>query len=350
MVSDIHPITPEEFTPEFRASLWVRRHIAEYKAEKDGGVAALDSNASYAATFDVAADSADFATYAKLRADRWAQRRTVRRVLRGTRPGKCGFEINKCAGKGVYWDAEHGSRISGLQSCGSVWVCPVCNHKIQAGRFDEVKRLMDFCKEHDYGVVFGTLTVRHKRGDSLKAVTRMAQEVWRKSRSHRRIKDLFSRTHEIGYLRAMEVTYSHANGWHDHFHCYYIFDHKLSKSEAADFSGAYAAEWVETAKRCGYSAPLMKNQRFEVIDLDRVSSIEAAAKYCTLSKTATTPQTSKLGHELTNTQSKVGKVKRHANGRDVLHLTYWDFIRILETEHNVTYRTLSAIRKFDVLV
>ena len=76
-----------------------------------------------------------------------------------------------------------------------------------------------------------------------------------------------------------------------------------------------------------------------------MSSIEAAAKYCTISKTATTPQTSKLGHELTNTQSKVGKVKRHANGRDVLHLTYWDFIRILENEHNVKYRTLSAFQE-----
>lgn len=154
---------------------------------------------------------------------------------------------------------------------------------------------MEHCREHDWGVVFGTLTVRHKRADSLKDVIKMAQEVWRKSRSHRRIKDLFSRTHEVGYVRAMEVTYSHANGWHVHFHCYYVFDHVLGKSEAADFSGAYAAEWVETARRCGYAAPLARNQRFEVVDLSKVSSIQAAAKYCTLSKTATTPQTSKPG-------------------------------------------------------
>lgn len=121
---------------------------------------------------------------------------------------------------------------------------------------------MEHCREHDWGVVFGTLTVRHKRADSLNDVIKMAQEVWRKSRSHRRIKDLFSRTHEVGYVRAMEVTYSHANGWHVHFHCYYVFDHVLGKSEAADFSGAYAAEWVETARRCGYAAPLARNQRF----------------------------------------------------------------------------------------
>lgn len=343
MVSTTHPITPEEFTPEFRAGLWVRRHIAQFK---DGGEAALDSIdsiASYAATsYDSVAGASDFATYAQLRCDRWAQRRTVRRVLRGTRPGKCGWELCKDTGKGFFYDEAHGSRLSGLQSCGSVWVCPVCNHKIQSGRFEDVKALMEHCREHDWGVVFGTLTVRHKRADSLKDVIKMAQEVWRKSRSHRRIKDLFSRTHEVGYVRAMEVTYSHANGWHVHFHCYYVFDHVLGKSEAADFSGAYAAEWVETARRCGYAAPLARNQRFEVVDLSKVSSIQAAAKYCTLSKTATTPQTSKLGHEMTNTQSKIGKFKVHGNGRKVLHLTYWDFIRILEAENNVLYRTLSA--------
>lgn len=72
MVSTTHPITPEEFTPEFRAGLWVRRHIAQFK---DGGEAALDSIASYAATsYDSVAGASDFATYAQLRCDRWAQR------------------------------------------------------------------------------------------------------------------------------------------------------------------------------------------------------------------------------------------------------------------------------------
>lgn len=303
-----------------------------------GGVAALDSNASYAATDST---SVSFATYAELRADRWQQRQIVRQLLRGTRPAKCGRPVSNSAGIGFFWDKEYGSRLSGLQTCGSVWVCPVCNHKIQSSRFDDVKAVMEHCKAHAWGVVFGTLTVRHKRSDSLKDVIRMAQEVWRKSRSHRRIKDLFDRTHEVGYIRAMEITYSHANGWHVHFHCYYVFDHELTRGESADFAGTYAVEWVETAKRAGYSAPLAKNQKFEVIDLHKVSSIQAAAKYCTLSKTAVTPQTSKLGHELTNSQSKIGKIKVHGNGQKVLHLTYWDFIRILSDKSEQSEHTLS---------
>ena len=139
----------------------------------------------------------------------------------------------------------------------------------------------------------------------------------------------------------MEITYSKVNGWHVHFHCYYIFNHELNRSESADFAGTYAAEWVETAQRAGYAAPLAKNQKFEVIDLHKVSSIQAAAKYCTLSKTAVTPQTSKLGHELTNSQSKIGKIKVHGNGQKVLHLTYWDFIRILSDKSEQSEHTLS---------
>lgn len=313
-----------------------------------GGAAALDSMASYAAKHGAVNNrqSTDINGYNALRADRWRQRQTMRRVLHGTRVASCGRVVSKETGIGLYYDEEHGSRFSGLRSCGSVWVCPVCNHKIQTARLDEVKAVMEHCKEHGWGVVFGTLTVRHKRKDTLEEVVEMAREVWRKSRSHRRIKELFSRTHEVGYIRAQEITYSHANGWHVHFHCYYIFDHELSKSEAADFAGSYAAEWVETARRCGYSAPLAKNQKFEVIDLHKVSSVEAAAKYCTLKKTAVTPQTSKLGHEVTDTQSKIGKVKVHGNGKEVLHLSFWDFLRILTDRQPEVERTLSAIRGY----
>lgn len=329
---------------EHIARAFVHNFIQD-KPSHPGGAAALDSMANNAAASDpqIVVNLDEIGTRNELRADRWAQRRTVRRVLHGTRPASCGRVVSKETGVGLFYDGEHGARFSGLRSCGSVWVCPVCNHKIQCFRLDEVTAVMDHCKEHGWGVVFGTLTVRHQRKDSLQDVIKMAREVWRKSRSHRRIKDLFSRTNEVGYIRAQEVTYSHANGWHVHFHVYYIFDHVLSKAEASDFAGSYAAEWVETAKKCGYAAPLRRNQKFEVIDLTRESSAKAAARYCTIKKTAVSPQTDRLGHEITDTQSKIGKIKVHGNGKKVLHLTYWDMVRYLSAPTPQSERTLSAI-------
>lgn len=319
-----------------------RAYVHTYLPDQ-GGAAALDSMANNAATSgsQIVVNLDEIGTRNELRADRWAQRRTVRRVLAGTRPASCGRVVSKETGVGLFYDGEHGARFSGLRSCGSVWVCPVCNHKIQCFRLDEVTAVMDHCKEHDWGVVFGTLTVRHKRKDSLQDVVNMAREVWRKSRSHRRIKDLFRRTNEIGYIRAQEVTYSHANGWHVHFHCYYIFGHILSKVESDDFAGSYAGEWVQTAKKCGYAAPLSRNQKFEVIDLSRESSAKAAARYCTIKKTAVSPQTDRLGHEITDTQSKIGKIKVHGNGKKVLHLTFWDMVRYLSTPTPQSERILS---------
>lgn len=332
------PNMPALSTDERIARAYVHAYLPD-----QGGAAALDSMANNAATSgpQIVVNLDEIGTRNELRADRWAQRRTVRRVLAGTRPASCGRVVSKETGVGLFYDGEHGARFSGLRSCGSVWVCPVCNHKIQCFRLDEVTAVMDHCKEHDWGVVFGTLTVRHKRKDSLQDVVNMAREVWRKSRSHRRIKDLFRRTNEIGYIRAQEVTYSHANGWHVHFHCYYIFGHVLSKAESDDFAGSYADEWVQTAKKCGYAAPSSRNQKFEVIDLSRESSAKAAARYCTIKKTAVSPQTDRLGHEITDTQSKIGKIKVHGNGKKVLHLTFWDMVRYLSTPTPQSERVLS---------
>ena len=160
---------------EHRALSFVHS-LMQDKPFHPGGAAALDSMASYAAKHGALdpQKSTDIGDYNGLRADRWRQRRTVRRVLKGTRVASCGRPVSKETGVGLYYDAKHGSRFSGLRSCGSVWACPVCNHKIQSSRLDDVTAVMEHCKEHGWGVVFGTLTVRHKRKDTLKEVS-----IWR---------------------------------------------------------------------------------------------------------------------------------------------------------------------------
>ncbi|WP_455677068.1 protein rep [Pseudoscardovia suis] len=299
------------------------------------GGAALDSNRK--------CSSAGSAQKVDLRADRWAQRREVRRILRGTTVAKCGTTAHGGA-VGLYWDSKHGSRFGGLLSCGSVWCCPVCNHKIQTARQHEIQQLLQFAADAGYGVVFATYTLRHTKHDELKDLVKAAQTVWSRTRSHRCIKKLFVETHEIDYVRAMEITYSRVNGWHVHFHVYFLFEKPLSHADFRKFDKVYSADWVNTATKIGMAAPRLANQKFEQIDLtqDVEANIAKASKYCTLTKVATTPKFSKLGHEITDTQSKIGKVKTHANGRKVLHLTYWDFIRILTDKRDISEHTLSA--------
>lgn len=291
-----------------------------------GRVAALDRFANNAAPSPLSGQDlyAAFVDKRRYINEKYEQRRYLRRLLRGTRCATCGRAINKAVGVGLYWSEEHQARFSGLQSCGSVWCCPICNAKIQAQRLVEVKQALTWARDNGYSVVFATHTVRHDRKQSLVEVRDMAANIWRKCRSHQAVKKLFKRYGSKGYLRAQEVTYADVNGWHVHYHAYYFLRRNLSQSDVDSFGAAYAANWIKTAGDNGYSAPTEENQRFELIKLDNADDLNAAARYCTASKTA---DLRSAAHELTDTQSKFGKIIEHNDGTINLHLNFWDMLR-----------------------
>src|SRR5690606_39143584 len=69
----------------------------------------------------------------------------------------------KVSGRGGHRSAGFG----GLATCGSVWACPVCSAKIAVRRASEVEQALNWNVERGGTVVFATLTVRHRRGQSL---------------------------------------------------------------------------------------------------------------------------------------------------------------------------------------
>lgn len=286
------------------------------------GEAALDSIANNAAP------SPDFRQQiekkGKYLRERYIQRMWLRRALKGTRIARCGRQIENGKGINLYWSPEHGARYAGLQSCGSVWCCPVCNAKIQAQRLVEMKQALTWARENNLTVVFATHTVRHNKRQSLEHVRDMAQTVWRKCRSHAAVKKLFKRYGSKGYVRAQEVTWSNANGWHVHYHAYYFLRSGMTQKEVDAFGAAYSANWIKTAKDNRYAAPLEENQRFELLNLNNTADLEKAAKYVTQSKTSNLKS---AANELTSTQTKLGKVKFHTDGSRVLHMSYWDMLR-----------------------
>jgi hypothetical protein len=109
----------------------------------------------------------------------------------------------------------HGHKFKGLETCSSVWLCPVCSKKIGSYRASEVTRALDELVAMDYKPFLITSTVRHSRDhaleDTLDAVVKGVGYVM----THRRFKTAFKDTL---YIRALEVTYSDANGFHPHVH------------------------------------------------------------------------------------------------------------------------------------
>jgi hypothetical protein len=269
----------------------------------------------------------------EFRSARWEQRRIMRIALKGTRCAQCGRAISQETGVGLYYDDAHGARFSGLRFCGNVWVCPVCNAKIQAVRQQEIHTALQSARDKGFSVVFSTHTIRHNKRQSLSEVRAAAQQIWRKTRAHQAIKKLFRRWHVKGYIRAMECTWSQANGWHVHFHCYYFFDSRMVAADVRQFGQGFAANWIKTAKDNAFAAPLEDNQRFELINLN---DIDAASKYVTTSKTA---DLRPAAYELVDGQSKIGKTVVHNDGTTVQHYSYWDLLR-LATDLYPTYQNI----------
>jgi hypothetical protein len=286
----------------------------------DGRGSGLDSVANYAAPSPTKPRNSK--ANPEFRLARWEQRRVMRIALKGTRCAQCGRPISNETGIGLYYDDLHGARFAGLQTCGNVWCCPVCNAKIQAVRQQEIYTALQSAKKQGLSVVFSTHTIRHNRRQSLNDVRAAAQQIWRKTRSHQPIKKLFRHWRVKGYIRAMECTWSQENGWHVHFHCYYFFDLAMQSRDVEQFAQGFLANWIKTAVDNGHAAPLEDNQRFELINL---SDIEAASRYVTTSKTADLRPAS---HELVDGQSKIGKTVTHTNGKIVKHYSYWDLLRV----------------------
>ena len=120
------------------------------------------------------------------RQDRRAAKFQLRAGLKPITPNptfrRCGTTPCSASGVGVrVTETSPGHRragFSGLATCGSVWLCPVCAAKIAAGRADELSTVLGNAKKLGYQVAMVTLTVRHKATDPLEDVWGAVSRGW----------------------------------------------------------------------------------------------------------------------------------------------------------------------------
>jgi hypothetical protein len=177
-------------------------------------------------------------------------RRELRSVTRIKRLKGCGNAIGQTVG--VKYDAGAGAGFSGIETCGSIWGCPVCAAKIAARRAIELEQLLSWATApaQGYSVAMVTLTVRHHSGDRLKDVWDAINKGWAAITSGRawlRIQDAVG---FVGWVKAVEVTHGR-NGWHVHIHALMIMEHP----ERADMLRDHMwLSWVRGIDRVGYTA------------------------------------------------------------------------------------------------
>lgn len=154
-----------------------------------------------------------------------------------------------------------GADYGRVQTCGSVWACPVCSARILFERTQDVAEAFRRWDETGGRVGMVTLTVRHRKGQALKDVWGLVGKAWARMTSGRPWSRVKERMNLAGWMRATEVTHG-ANGWHVHLHVLVFVEAGTTEadfkagtslllerwSECVDAMGGYALVGVQDAR------------------------------------------------------------------------------------------------------
>lgn len=232
-------------------------------------------------------------------------RRYTRRALlwpetKSPRLCKCGRVVH-----GDFVAVRHNgqtSGFSGLTTCGSVWICPVCNAKVMARRSLEIGSAVALAQANEgWRVAFLTLTMRHHSGQRLGDLWDALSYAWGAVTSGKAWGTAKRRFGIMGYLRVAEVTVG-SNGWHVHIHCLVFLDPSAAVLDVDGLQGVMFERWKRGLLRKGLDAPLMVGQDAKLLD---GPADAALSEYLTKAQDqGIVTERRSIGLELTSTQSK----------------------------------------------
>ena len=231
---------------------------------------------------------------------RYRLRHLLREVTTVTRCRACGSEpiglgvsIKMSTDKSGRTTAGYG----GLETCGRIWLCPVCAAKIRVRRGDEVAEGVGRHIASGGGAYFVTATLPHDQGDALTASLETLTKTWRYLTQGRRYQDEKDRFGILGTIKAIEVTHGR-NGWHPHIHAVILTTRKLEVLELCDWYGRLDGRWATGLVRNNWN-PGKQPYRFR---LDLVTTgANGLAAY------VTKVQDAGLGNELARADMKSGR-------------------------------------------
>lgn len=157
------------------------------------------------------------------RVQRYILQSVARKLLPESRTNNCQRVRQRAKQIQVHKSIAHGTTsYSGLQTCASVWACPVCAAKIAERRRAEIIAAMAAHKAAGGCINMLTLTAPHQRGDYLAELLAKQAKALNSFWNDRQVKTVFEAMGVIGQIRALEVTHGRKspqnNGWHPHYH------------------------------------------------------------------------------------------------------------------------------------
>jgi hypothetical protein len=172
---------------------------------------------------------------------------------------------------------EGRAHFAGLQTCGSVWSCPLCSSKILAGRAAEIGDAVERWYLDGGRVAMVTLTMRHRRGQRLAGLWDGLGEAWTAaSRGNRSVRRALSDV--AGWCRRVEVT-SGDNGWHVHVHALLFVGGRTEQSDVDALGATMFEAWSTRLMGQGFDAPIASKGGLSAKLLDLTTAREDVAKY-----------------------------------------------------------------------
>jgi hypothetical protein len=171
--------------------------------------------------------------------------------MRKVRVGLHGVEVRRSEVSGRAF-------FAGLQTCGSVWVDPVCSSKISERRRLELQAAIDAHVAQGGAVALLNLTCPHNLGDSLESLLARQAKALHSLFRNRPGRELLKALGVVGHVRAWEITHGWLrdtdNGWHPHFHIllFLQFPHATGLGV---FRDAAAILWAKACDRAGLGLP-----------------------------------------------------------------------------------------------
>lgn len=180
------------------------------------------------------------------RVQRFILQSVARKFLPRSRTDKC-MRLRQASKEIQVWQSKEfkTTSYSGLQTCGSVWACPVCSAKIAERRRAEIVAAMAAHKAAGGCMNLLTLTAPHQRTDQLVDLLKKQALALKKMFADRTVRKVLTEMGVLGQIRALEVTHGRLsefnNGWHPHYH-FLMF--AGSGVDLARFDGPQMKDWA----------------------------------------------------------------------------------------------------------
>ena len=195
------------------------------------------------------------------RVQRFALQSVVKGLMGSSRTAKCLRWRIKDATVKVWKSHEYRTAsYSGLQTCGSVWACPVCAAKVAERRRAEIIGAMAAHKAAGGGVFLLTLTAPHQRGDCIVDLLAKHAKALRRFWSLRSVKTTLADMGNLGQIRAAEVTHGRRsefnNGWHPHHHVLlFVGGGGVDEATRKDWAVRLYLQWSASCEAFGLGVP-----------------------------------------------------------------------------------------------